>query len=241
VKSDHSEEQARIYQTQAELYDELIGAEDADGALQLELARHAKLDGADILDVGAGTGRISRLLADKARSLTLVDRAGPMLAVATRHLRRLGTPFSVHEADAQNLPLADAGFDLAVAGWVFGHFRHWMPDGWRAEVSRAVAEMRRVVRPGGTLLVIETLGTGHEQPRKHAGLDEYFDELAALGFTKHWIRTDYEFASVAEAVRICGAFFGPELIATIEQRRWVRVPECTAVFVSQQPAAAFGP
>ena len=233
--SDHADEQARIYQTQAELYDELIGAEDADGALQLELAHHAKLEGADVVDVGAGTGRISRLLADK------VDRAAPMLAVAQRHLEKVGVPFSVHEADAQQLPLPDASFDLAVAGWVFGHFRHWMPDGWRGEVARAVAEMRRVVRPGGTLVVIETLGTGHEQPRKHAGLDEYFAELATLGFSQRWIRTDYQFSSVAEAVRICGAFFGAELIATIEQQRWARVPECTAVFVSQQPGAAFGP
>lgn len=241
MKSDHADEQARIYQTQAELYDELIGAEDADGALQLELARHAKLEGADVVDVGAGTGRISRLLANQARSLTLVDRAAPMLAVAQRHLAKVRVPFSVHEADAQQLPLPDASFDLAVAGWVFGHFRHWMPDGWRGEVARAVAEMRRVVRPGGTLVVIETLGTGYEQPRKHAGLDEYFDELATLGFSQRWIRTDYQFSSVAEAVRICGAFFGAELIATIEHQRWARVPECTAVFVSQQPGAAFGP
>ena len=131
--------------------------------------------------------------------------------------------------------LTDASADLAIAGWVFGHFRLWMPEGWRDEVSSAVGEMRRVVRPGGKLVVVETLGTGHVEPRRNDALDEYFALLEErFGFTRSWIRTDYVFSSIEEAARICGSFFGAPMEATIRRNGWATVPECTAVFVADR-------
>lgn len=228
--ADEADEQARIYRDRAEAYDALIRHEDHQGALLAEIERIVPLVGAELLDVGAGTGRISLLLAGRAKRLVLVERAPAMLAVARRKLAERRVVAELHEADAREMPLAEASFDVAIAGWVFGHFRHWMPEGWRTEVQRAVGEMSRVVRPGGHLVVIETLGTGHREPREHPALDEYFRELSALGFERRWIRTDYRFASVEEAAAICGSFFGPELAARIERERWQIVPECTAVF-----------
>jgi ubiquinone/menaquinone biosynthesis C-methylase UbiE len=233
--ADNSDEQARIYDDGAEAYDTLIAHEDHKGALVRELERIAPLTGAEVADVGAGTGRISLLLAGRAKRLVLVERAPAMLAIAKRKLEALGVAAEFHEADARELPLADASIDVAIAGWVFGHFRHWMPEGWRTEVRRAADEMWRVVRPGGHVVVIETLGTGHTEPREHAALDEYFGELAMLGFDRSWVRTDYEFASVDEAVAICGPFFGADLVARIRENGWRVVPECTAVFTQRRP------
>ena len=87
-----------------------------------------------------------------------------MLDVARRHLAAIegAAPWELHEADARALPVGDYWADIAIAGWVFGHFREWMPDNWQAQVSRALGEMRRALRPGGALIVIETLGTGRE-------------------------------------------------------------------------------
>ncbi len=228
--ADNSDEQARIYDGSAEAYDVLVAHEDFEGALVRELERITPLDGREVADVGAGTGRVSLLLAGRAKRLVLVERAPAMLAVAQRKLAALGVAAELHEADARALPLADASVDVAIAGWVFGHFRHWMPTGWREEVRRATDEMTRVVRCGGHLIVIETLGTGHTEPREHQALDEYFRELATLGFERRWIRTDYEFASVDEAATICGPFFGAELVARIRENGWRVVPECTAIF-----------
>lgn len=228
--AENSDEQARIYDDGAEAYDALIAHEDYQGALARELERVAPLAGAEVADVGAGTGRISLLLAGRAKRVVLVERAPAMLAIARRKLEGLGVTAEFHEADARQLPLADASVDVAIAGWVFGHFRHWMPEGWRAEVRGAVDEMWRVVRPGGHGIVIETLGTGHTEPREHAALDEYFGELGMLGFEKSWVRTDYQFASVDEAAAICGPFFGAELSARIREHSWRVVPECTAIF-----------
>jgi ubiquinone/menaquinone biosynthesis C-methylase UbiE len=230
--SDRGAEQERIYEERAEEYDALISAEDADGALARALCSIPHIDGGVIADVGAGTGRIARTIGSRASKMHLIDRARPMLDVARRRLLALGNvDFTIHHADARALPLPSATCDVAIAGWVFGHFRHWMPEGWRSEVDAALSEMRRVVRETGTIIIIETLGTGHMTPRKHEALDEYFDHLERThGFARAWIRTDYEFADVETAARVCGSFFGDALATRIRAEGWARVPECTAIF-----------
>lgn len=227
-----SDAQARVYLERADEYDALISAEDADGRLRDAFLAAAPFDGARVVDVGAGTGRLSRWLTGRAARLELVERAAPMLDVARRRLEGAGDRARFHVADARALPLEDASVDHAVAGWVFGHFRHWMPDGWREEVDQAIAEMRRVVKPGGAVVILETLGTGHDVPRTGSALDVYFEHLeAAHGFTRAWHRSDYVFDDVEAAARVMGGFFGESLVARIREEGWTRVPECTALLV----------
>ncbi len=225
--------QARIYQSQPRAYERLIAAEDCDAHLRRALGEILRPEGATWIDVGAGTGRLARWLGAASSHVHLVDRAAAMLELARDRLHVLGHDrFTIHVADARELPLADRSVDAAAAGWVFGHFRHWMPDLWRDDVDRAIREMRRVVRPGGPIVVIETLGTNHEAPRAHAALDEYFGHLElAHGFTRSWVRTDYLFGDADEAASACEPFFGAEMAAAIRQRGTGRVPECTAIFV----------
>ncbi len=224
-----SDDQAHVYLEQADAYDALVSAEDADDnlrdALRELVPRHAS-----VADVGAGTGRITRLLADHASRFVLVERAAPMLALAQSKLGGLNIDFETHCADARELPLPDGSVDVAIAGWVFGHFRYWMPDGWQDEVNEALAEMKRVAR--GPLIVVETLGTGHEQPRKSEQLDEYFAHLESCGFERTWVRTDYEFESVEDAAQRLGAFFGDAMAAQVVERGSARVPECTGIWVN---------
>ncbi len=225
-----SEAQAAIYSTGAEAYDELIVAEDADGNLVRAIDALTSIDGATLVDVGAGTGRFARIFARRARHVHLVDRAPAMLEVARQRLAAIGaTNTTIHVGDARELPLEDGCADLVLAGWVFGHFPHWMPDDWKSEVEAAVDEMKRVARPGAPIVIAETLGTGHDTPREHSKLDAYFELLAWHGFVQTRIRTDYAFLSVAHAADVCGRFFGPELSARIVREGWSRVPECTAI------------
>src|SRR5262245_44207696 len=98
---------------------------------------------ARIVDVGAGTGRILRVLARAGAGFVVgFDRSPAMLAVAQRHLRDERLAAAVGVADATAVPVGDGCADGAVAGWVFGHFRTWMPDGWRAKVAACLGEMR---------------------------------------------------------------------------------------------------
>ncbi len=94
--------------------------------------------GKDVLEVGCGTGLVLSRVAKVARAAKGVDLSPGMLS----HARARG--LDVREGDATALPFPDASFDVVYAFKVLAH----VPD-----VDRAIAEMVRVVRPGGHVLV----------------------------------------------------------------------------------------
>ena len=235
-------EHEQIYASHAEAYDALVRAEDRDGNLIPAIESIHPLAGAAVLEVGVGTGRIARAIVGRVGRLVAVDRAAAMLAVARRHLAGVegAAPWELHEADARALPVGDGWADVALAGWVFGHLREWMPDDWRAQVARALAEMRRALRPGGALIVIETLGTGREDPAPPTpGLDEYYRWLEREhGLERRAIRTDYQFPDVESAAAITGFFFGADFAALVRRSGWARVPEHTGLWSARTEAPA---
>jgi ubiquinone/menaquinone biosynthesis C-methylase UbiE len=221
----------RLYREGAAAYDRLVSAEDADGSLLPALAAVAELAGARVLEVGAGTGRLTRLLAPVAGRIVATERSWPMLDVARGRLPEAGgARFCCAEAGA--LPVRGDWADLALAGWVFGHFLEWMPDGWRGSVAAALAEMRRALRPGGTLVVLETLGTGAGAPAPPTpDLAEYYAWLEdEHGFARREVRTDFEFRSHEEAVELVRFFFGAELGEAVRRGGGRRVPEYTGLW-----------
>lgn len=112
------------------------------------LASLARTEPRRILDVACGTGEST--LAWRRRfpgaEITAIDVSPYMLAVAERKLadRRI----DVRCADAERLPFEDGSFDLVTASLLF----HEMPE---KPAARALAEMRRVARPGGEICVLE--------------------------------------------------------------------------------------
>lgn len=96
--------------------------------------------GSDVLDVGAGTGKFTRLLAPTGARLVAVEPAAGMRAVLAGVLP--GLP--VLEGSAEALPLGHASVDTVVVAQAF----HWF-DG-----PAALAEIARVLRPGGGLGLI---------------------------------------------------------------------------------------
>jgi ubiquinone/menaquinone biosynthesis C-methylase UbiE len=221
----------RLYREEAAAYDRLVSAEDGDGNLLPALAAVAELAGARVLEVGAGTGRLTRLLAPVAGRIVATERSWPMLEVARGRLPEAGgARFCC--ADANALPVRGGWADLALAGWVFGHFLEWMPHGWRDPIAAALAEMRRALRPGGTLVVLETLGTGASSPAPPTPrLAEYYAWLEAEhGFARDVVRTDFEFPDNAEAVALVRFFFGAELGEAVRRGGGRRVPEFTGLW-----------
>lgn len=96
------------------------------------------VQGADLLEVGCGTGLILRRLAPRTRRLVGVDLSSAML-----HQARNRHP-SVVQANALALPFADGSFDVVVSFKVLPHV---------PEIRAALAEMARVIRPGGHLVL----------------------------------------------------------------------------------------
>ena len=225
-------DQREVYRRGAVAYDRLVSAEDIDGNLLAALRSRLPLGGATLLEVGAGTGRVTRQLARAGARVVGVDRAAAMLAVARAHVARERLDVSLVLADGAALPLAGGWADGAIAGWVFGHLREWMPDGWRPAIAACLDELRRACRPGAPCVIVETLGTGEERPRPPTeALAEYYRWLEEeQGFARAAIRTDYAFASVDEAAEVTGSFFGEAFAARVRAEGWSRVPECTGIW-----------
>jgi ubiquinone/menaquinone biosynthesis C-methylase UbiE len=98
------------------------------------------------LEVGCGTGFFLLNLAQAgvARHVHCTDIAAGMVARCTANGAALGIPVQGRVADAERLPYQNATFDLVVGHAVLHH----LPD-----VEGALAEMRRVLRPGGRLVI----------------------------------------------------------------------------------------
>jgi ubiquinone/menaquinone biosynthesis C-methylase UbiE len=105
-----------------------------------------------VLEAGCGTGLFwteNRHRLPEGLDLTLTDLSAGMLATAVSRLGDL--PLASQIADVLQLPFPDARFDVAIAN----HMLYHVPD-----IPRAVAELARVVRPGG-VLIAATNGERH--------------------------------------------------------------------------------
>lgn len=219
-----------IYARHADTYDRLVSAEDASGHLLPAIEAIVPLRDKQVLEVGVGTGRITRLMLRAGARVRGFERAEAMLAIASSSLGNHPN-CTLAIADAERLPVADAWADVAIAGWVFGHFRYWMPANWRSSIGRALDEMQRALVPGGTIIIIETLGTGSETPNAPSEeLAEYYAWLEGdHGFARTSIRTDYRFESAEQAYELMSAFFGPERAERV-RTFGADVPECSGLW-----------
>lgn len=93
----------------------------------------------EVVDLGAGTGKVARAAAARGWRVTAVDPGEPMLAVLRRQAEAEGLDIPVVRASAEDTGLGTASFDAALAGEAY----HWF------EASTALGEMARIVRPGG--------------------------------------------------------------------------------------------
>lgn len=119
----------------AESYHDLFAAV-TDRAIAPLLDAAGAANGARLLDVAAGPGRLTRAAADRGANATGCDLAPAMVALA----RRLNPDIAFDEASAEALPYDNASFDAVVCAFGMGHF---------SEAERVAAEFFRVLRPGG--------------------------------------------------------------------------------------------
>jgi ubiquinone/menaquinone biosynthesis C-methylase UbiE len=100
-----------------------------------------------VLEVGIGSGlNLPYYDASRVRRLCAVDPSQELLAIARKKARRLGVDVELVPRSAERLPFPDASFDSAVLTWTLCS----IPD-----PAAALAEIRRVLRPGGELFFIE--------------------------------------------------------------------------------------
>lgn len=114
----------------------------------IELAHLAP--GGRLLDVGCGTGTLVLMAQRRHPDATVigVDGDPTILSIARRKARQAGIDAQLDEGMAYALPYADAAFDAVVSTLTFHHLT---PD----QQQRALTEIRRVLRPGGRLVIAD--------------------------------------------------------------------------------------
>ena len=181
------------YRRWAGFYDSTFGWITRVGRSQAVAAVNA-LQGREVLEVGVGTG-LALPEYDKAKRITGIDLSTEMLDVARRrvHDQKLGNIAALYEMDAEQTSFATASFDIAVAMYVASVVPH---------PRLLLAELQRVVRPGGHILFI--------------------NHFAAEAGPRWWVER-----TLAPASRALGwhpdfataALLPPELLARVTQRR----------------------
>jgi SAM-dependent methyltransferase len=136
-----------------------------------------------VLEVGCGTGAFAeRLVADVPEATVIATDASPRFVELTA-----ARGVDARQADVQALPFADASFDLVAALWMLYH----VPD-----LDRGLAEVRRVLRPGGRFLAV-TNGAEHTADlRREAGggplVTQFSSENGEEALLRHFDRVSRE-------------------------------------------------
>lgn len=223
--------QEEIYKTEGDKYEALIAREDYQGNILKALTEITDLENRLVLDLGAGTGRLTCLLVPIVKHIHAFDISEEMLRVCREKLSKTNlSNWKIDVADHRQLPIDDDSANLIVSGWSVSYLAVWNKDSWRSELEKWLTEMKRVLKPNSYIVLFESLGTGNESPIKLEHLREFYIWLDEVGFQNKIIRTDYKFESIQEAEELSRFFFGDELGDKVLKNNWAILPECTGVW-----------
>jgi ubiquinone/menaquinone biosynthesis C-methylase UbiE len=211
--------------------------------LQTLASSIAATPGATVLDMGCGAGHASFAAAQHAHVVVAYDIAPQMLATVAAAAKERGLDnIRTQQGAAETLPFDDASFD-----WVISRMsaHHWH------DVPKALAEVRRVLKPGGRVLFIDIAGIDHPLLDTHIQAvevlrdashirdyraDEWLAYFTAAGFRatirERW-RLPIEFASWVARMRT------PEPRVVAIRSLWTSAPDEVRQYFDVQEDGSF--
>jgi SAM-dependent methyltransferase len=194
-----------------------------------ELVNAAKLRASDaVLELGAGTGLVTRLAAPKVAALTATDLSRGMLVVAGKGNKRRNVSYLVADYSAP-LPFLDGSFDVVLSGLTYVQ-----------NTPEALTEARRVLKPGGRL-ALAMWGNGYQETKmlsraRRRALDQPSFPSAAPGRAVRRVRSagfrtvvrrDFDlaprFASVDDYIEYRRGFGIPTIWTRAQYERFLAV------------------
>ncbi len=227
-------EHENVYQNETEKYHALVSFEDYQKNLTRSICE-ILTESQKILETGAGTGRVTKILAPLSRELVSFDLSIPMLSLASSISSPDLPDFRGYAAaDHRYLPAGNCQFDWVVSGWSVCYLVSWQSQNWKQEVGNALKEFTRILNSDGHILIIETLGTGKFSPEPPPHLIEYLQFLEKVGFHRQWLRTDYQFPDIVTARELTEFFFGSDMLNYIDSQTLPILPECTGLWIGDK-------
>jgi len=131
----------------ARWYEKTTGKDLSEFRREAELLKEVLADGGDVLEVAPGPGFLAIEMARDARfRVTGLDISRTFVEIARKNAAEAGVPLDIRLGNASEMPFAENSFDLLVCRAAFKNF---------SEPQKAIEEMRRVLRPGGTGVIID--------------------------------------------------------------------------------------
>ncbi|MEC5319635.1 class I SAM-dependent methyltransferase [Brenneria populi subsp. brevivirga] len=151
-KQSHSDSVERQFGSQAQNY--LTSSVHAQGKdLERLSALLAGFPHASVIDLGCGAGHASFVAAQAVKEVVAYDLSSQMLAVVAETAEQKGLAnIRTRQGVAESLPFADASADIVISRY---SAHHWH------DVGQALREIRRVLKPGGRVVMMDVVSPGH--------------------------------------------------------------------------------
>jgi ubiquinone/menaquinone biosynthesis C-methylase UbiE len=137
--------------------------------------------GSEVLEIAPGPGYFAVELARRGMAVTGLDISHTFVQIAGDYAKAQGVAADFRQGDASRLPFADGSFDLIICQAAFKNF---------VQPLRALNEMHRVLRPGGTAIVQDMWGesTGEDIRREVARMNLSTMDAFMTRRTLTWLR-----------------------------------------------------
>jgi SAM-dependent methyltransferase len=155
-------------------------AADQAGSIEAAVDALRPWRGADVLDIGCGTGFHLPRLASLGARVVGVEPHLPLVVRARERLASVGRPATVLAARAESLPLRDTSLDIVHARWAYF---------FGAGCEPGLAEVDRVLRPGGIACILDVDATRSTFGRWFRRAYPAYDSVAVQRF---WDRQGFE-------------------------------------------------